>query len=267
MKYIATISGGKDSVTMCDLLLKNSYPVDYIVFTDTLAEFGLMYQYIEKIKDYLKSRYGKDIIVTTPNTTFEAWCFGVINDEDAIYNGAIRGIPMVWSEPCYWRRESKVKMFDKFIEEMGIEKATVYIGYTIGEARKVKDTEKITYEYPLKSIFEMGERNCQEYLINQEMENPLYKYFNRTGCAFCPAQSEHSWYQVWKNFPDDWEYMKWVQNRLLTYQKKGMKVKNAYWFPKYKTCEQMERKFKLKEKQGTLFDLSDEPLKDCFCKI
>ena len=28
-KYIATISGGKDSTVMCDLLLKNNYQVDY----------------------------------------------------------------------------------------------------------------------------------------------------------------------------------------------------------------------------------------------
>ncbi len=27
MKYIATISGGKDSTVMCDLLLKNNYPI------------------------------------------------------------------------------------------------------------------------------------------------------------------------------------------------------------------------------------------------
>ena len=41
MKYIATISFGKDSTVMCDLLLKNGYPVDYIVFTDTLLEFPI----------------------------------------------------------------------------------------------------------------------------------------------------------------------------------------------------------------------------------
>ena len=29
----------------------------------------------------------------------------------------------------------------------------------------------------------------------------------------------------------------------------------------------MEKKFKTIDNQGSLFDFSDEPLKDCFCKI
>lgn len=41
MKYIATLSGGKDSTAMIDLLLRNNYPLDYIVFKDTLHEFHL----------------------------------------------------------------------------------------------------------------------------------------------------------------------------------------------------------------------------------
>lgn len=45
MKYIATLSGGKDSTAMVDMLLRYSHPLDYIVFKDTLHEFELMYRY------------------------------------------------------------------------------------------------------------------------------------------------------------------------------------------------------------------------------
>ena len=219
IKYIATISGGKDSVTMCDLLLKNAHPVDYIVFTDTLMEFGMMNEYIERLKIYFKDRYNKEIIVTKPETTFEAWCFGVISDKTSKCDGFIRGIPMVWAEPCYWRRESKVKPFDKNImKALNIDEAIVYIGYTLGENRAVKNEENITYKYPLKDIFKMRERDCQEYLINQEMENPLYRYFLRTGCGVCSGQSDRAWFQVWKHFPDTWQYMKWIEQRLLSYK-------------------------------------------------
>lgn len=61
MKYIATISFGKDSTVMCDLLLKNGYPVDYIVFKDTLMEFPFMYEYKEKVCAYFRERYGKEV--------------------------------------------------------------------------------------------------------------------------------------------------------------------------------------------------------------
>jgi len=265
--FISTASGGKDSVTMADLLCKNGYPVDYIVFYDTFAELPLMYEYIEKIKDYFMQRYGKEIIVTNPLSTFEEWCFGVIKDESAEYYGYIRGIPMVWAEPCYWRRESKMKPFENFINDtIGNKPYKAYIGYTTDESHRAN--RDLDYAlYPLIDDFKMSERNCQEYLINQEMENPLYRFFTRTGCGWCPAQSERAWYQVWKNFPETWKFMRQIQNRLLEYVKMGHKVKNCYWFPEYKTVEKMEQKFKKQQIQGNLFDFSDEPLKDCFCKL
>ncbi|WP_067177046.1 phosphoadenosine phosphosulfate reductase family protein [Sulfurospirillum sp. UCH001] len=267
MKYIATISGGKDSVTMCDLLLKNGYPVDYIIFQDTLMEFDLMYHYIEKLKSYFKNRYKKEIIVTKPRTTFEHWCYGVINDKTSKFDGCIRGIPMVWSEPCYWRREAKVKPSEELIESLigcyGERK--IYIGYTLDERTRIQKDEKLLY--PLITEFKMTERDCKHYLINEEMENPLYKFFNRTGCGMCPGQSEKAWYQVWKNFKDMWTYMVLVENRLDQLEKSGIGIKNKYWFTKFRTCADMEKLFKKMEKQGSLFELSDEPLKDCFCKI
>ena len=61
MIYAATISFGKDSTVMCDLLLKNGYPVDYIVFTDTMLEFPMMYEYKQKVCRYFKERYGKEV--------------------------------------------------------------------------------------------------------------------------------------------------------------------------------------------------------------
>lgn len=263
--YIATISGGKDSVTMCDLLLKNNYPVDYIVFYDTFFEFPIMYEYLEKLKNYFKDRYKKEIIVTKPKTTFEEWCFGVIDDKNALYNGAIRGIPMVWSEPCYWRREAKVKPYEEFIKINNLQNVKVYVGFTLDEvARKNKDKNMI---YPLIDTFNMREMDCIKYLQEQEMENPLYRFFTRTGCGFCPAQSKKAWYEVYKNFKETWEYMKSIEQRLIQYQSLGFKVKNCYWFPDFKTIGQVEIDFRLKERQGKLFDFSDEPLKDCFCKV
>jgi len=266
MKYISTISFGKDSTVMNDLLLKNDYPVDYIIFNDTLLELPMMYDYKQKVVSYFKERYKIDVITTKPNTTFEEWCFGTIKDENAILNGYIRGIPTVWAEPCFWRRESKLKPFEKLVKELiGDEKYTTYIGFTTDELSR--KSQKDSLVYPLIDFFKMSERDCQEYLITQEMQNPLYNFFTRTGCGVCPAQSDKAWYEVWKNFQATWEFMKWIEKRLNQYECLGMKVKNKHWFTGYRTCEDMEKLFIKVEKQGSLFDFSDEPLKDCFCKI
>lgn len=253
--YIATISGGKDSVTMCDLLLKNGYPVDYILFADTLQEFEEMYIYIEKVKKYFLDRYKKEITILKPESIFEDWCYGVLKRGEG--EGKQRGLPLLVN-PCYWRRESKVKPQDKFKQKFN--KIVCYIGYTKEENRSIQDTEKETFIYPLKNIFKMTEEDCKAYLISQEMENPLYKHFSRTGCAFCPYQSEKSWFNIWKHYPKVWNYMKTIESKLDN-------SLNNYWFTDYKTTYDMEKKFKQADKQGSLFDFSDEPLKDCFCKI
>jgi hypothetical protein len=237
--------------------LKNGYPVDYIVFNDTLLEFSMMDGYKKKVIKYFKERYNKEIIVTKPITTFEDWCFGIMERGDL--KGYIRGIPMVWLEPCYWRREAKIKPTEKLLKHIGTFKT--YIGFTLDEAdRRTKDKNTI---YPLIDDFKMTERNCQEYLINQEMQNPLYNYFSRSGCGICSGQSQNAWYQVYTNFKEIWEYMKDIEFRL----SKIEKVKNRTFFPGFRSCIDMEKLFKQKDKQGSLFDFSDEPLKDCFCKI
>jgi len=261
MKYIATLSFGKDSTVMVDMLLKNNYPIDYIVFNDTMLEFPMMYEYKEKVVKYFKDRYNKEVIITTPDTTFEKWCFGTMKSGDL--KDYIRGIPMTWSEPCYWRRESKVKPSDKLFKNIGEHK--VYIGFTLDESNRIMIDNK--FIYPLIDEFKMTERNCQEYLINQEMQNPLYNYFSRTGCAVCPAQSEKAWFQVWKYFPDTWEYMKEIEERLEELEDDGWEIKNKHWFTNYRTCGDMAVKFIEADNQDSLFDFSDEPLKDCFCKI
>jgi 3'-phosphoadenosine 5'-phosphosulfate sulfotransferase (PAPS reductase)/FAD synthetase len=264
MKYIATISYGKDSVAMVDLLLRNNYQVDYIIYNETFAEFSLMYEYKKKIDEYFKSRYNKEVITLKPLTTFEEWCFGVIRDKKSKFYGAIRGVPSI-AEPCYWRREAKVKPAEKWIKKNIKGKYKIYLGYTLDEIdRKQKDKNLL---YPLIDDFKMKEIDCKKYLIEREMENPLYRYFNRTGCAFCPFQNERSFYQVYKYFKETWDYMKDIEKKLFWYKENGMKVKNCYWFAGNKICEDMEKEFRKADLQQNLFDFSDEPIRDCFCKI
>lgn len=261
--YIATISGGKDSVTMCDLLLKNSYPVDYIVFSDTLMEYPDMYIYLEKIKKYFSERYKRDIVITKPKSTFEDWCFGKIKGESLKLNGHIRGIPLKSSGICYWRRESKIYPFERWAKENKINNYKIYVGFTTDEGARInRETNKI---YPLYDDFKMSERDCKQYLIEQEMENPLYKHFNRTGCFMCPFQSERSWKSVYDNYPKEWKYIKKIEEKLQELEDKGEKILNKRWFVQNKSAIDMENKFK--NESSSLFDFSDEPIRDCFCKI
>lgn len=264
MVHIATLSGGKDSTTMVDMLLRHGRPLDHIVFKDTLHEFELMYRYVERLSEYFKTRYGKEVIMLKPEASFENSVFGKISKGEN--EGLIRGLPAPQAMGfCTWRREAKTRPFERWLKEQGITEYKIYIGFTTSEIhRKMAGDE---FLYPLIDDFSMSETDCAAYLREREMENPLYRYFTRTGCSFCPAQSDRSFFQVWKHFPKDWEYMKQIEAKLFQLEKQGERVQNKYWFSRQRTCADMEKEFIKADKQSGLFDFSDEPLKDCFCKI
>ncbi len=192
MKYIATISGGKDSVTMCDLLLKNGYPVDYILFNDTTNEYDLMYDYIEKLKNYFSIRFGKEIITTIPIRNFKDSVLRKVKRSKTPHrNGQYVGLPVASGKAmCHLRKTLKINPTDKWIRKNIKEPYQVYIGYTIDEAnRAVKSDINI---YPLIEYFNMGEKDCKQYLVDNEMENILYRFLNRTGCKWCRYKDERS---------------------------------------------------------------------------
>jgi 3'-phosphoadenosine 5'-phosphosulfate sulfotransferase (PAPS reductase)/FAD synthetase len=263
--YIATISGGKDSVAMCDLLLKNSYPVDYIIFNDTLAEFKEMYEYIDKLDAYFTKRYNKKITRLKPKKTPEEVFFRKIKRKSSEWYGWTKGIVSPAMGFCEWRTEAKILPLERWLKDKEIKNYKIYIGFTTDERNRANKNDP-TKIYPLIDYFNMRERDCQQYLIEQEMENPLYRHFTRTGCCWCPAQSKKGKFKIWKHYPEVWEYMKKIENRLKEMKKEGHKVVYDNWHTGV-YLDELEKEFEKKDRQGELFDFSDEPLKDCFCKI
>ena len=255
--YIATISFGKDSTVMCDLLLKNGYPVDYIVFNDTLDEFDLMYEYKIKVEKYFKDRYEKEVVTLLPNRNFNDSVMRTVkNSKNEERNGQSVGLPVANGEAmCHLRKTLKENPFDSWLRKtIKKQKYKKYIGFTNEESGRAKKSD--INLYPLIDYFNMSELDCKQYLINQEMENPLYKYFNRTGCAKCPYKSQQDWWNIYHNFKSVW-------NDALQIEDKLKEQKEYKFFHGNKPLKEWEAHFK----QGSLFDFSDEPLKDCFCKI
>ena len=89
------------------------------------------------------------------------------------------------------------------------------------------------------------------------MENPLYEFFERTGCAMCPFMSDRAYYVLYKKFPEEWQYMKKLEQKLLAMTN----VMNPKWDDKY-TMEDREIIFRSKDYKYTV-----EAPKSCECKM
>ncbi len=113
------------------------------------------------------------------------------------------------------------------------------------------------YDWKLKEI------DVQRYLEENEMENPLYKHFNRTGCACCPKQGLEDKYMLYKHYPKVWKYMKDTERKLNEDSNK------TGTYPRWHDIhfiDDLEKRFKKRDSQAT-FDFGDDPVRDCFCKI
>lgn len=258
MKHIAMLSGGRDSTDMVVEMLSRGMPLDYIIFTDTKEEFSEMYEYLDEVDAWLMGNFGMKItrLEHKRGETFEDWCFGKVKSGPR--KGMIRGVPMV-TQPCYWKRESKVRPFEKFLKDNAITEYTQYIGYTYSERKRanVKDQNQ---RFPLIE-FKMCEADVDESLGSIGLVNPLYENFERTGCYFCPYQKIRGFYLLWKLHKENWDYMVDVEQRLFSYEDRGQPVVNSQWNIRY-TMMEMERAF---ESGEILFDV--EAPKACECAV
>ncbi|WP_104748597.1 phosphoadenosine phosphosulfate reductase family protein [Helicobacter cetorum] len=253
---IALWSGGKDSTAMIDLLLRDKAKLDYIVFNDTLNEFKAMYDYIDKVSQYWKERYNANIVITKPHGDFISNQI-LKETSKGIFLGRTKGVLSSGHVFCRWRRESKVYPLERFVKTLKANRVVYLVGITTDEAHRAKFMNK-EFEYPLLNKYKMSELDCKKYLQDREMENPLYKHFERTGCFFCPYQSLRDFYRIWKYYPKEWAKMKEYESLC-----KDNAI-NKSWFLKNRSMEYMENKFK---KEQELEFVDDEPLKDCFCKV
>lgn len=69
VKYIASVSFGKDSLAMLLRLLEENYPLDAVVFYDTGMEFQCIYKIRDKVKIILE-QHGIGFVELKPQELF-----------------------------------------------------------------------------------------------------------------------------------------------------------------------------------------------------
>jgi len=224
MKHVVSFSGGKDSTAMLLMMLEKGMQVDQIIFADTTLEFPEMYEYIDKIENYI----GREIIRTKPKKSFDEWCYGEITRGKR--KGELRGLPLVLFG-CYWMRESKVNAVKSYT--IG---NYVYFGIASDEYKRAKPKPDITAIYLLVE-WGITEIECLDYLRERDLINPLYKHVKRTGCWLCPKQGKRSLKHLFTYYPELW-------GKLKEYEK------DLNFHPDYKLID-LEKRFKEENKQLT----------------
>lgn len=175
MKYVASVSFGKDSTAMLLTIIERGLPLDCVVFYDTGMEFDIIYLYRDFWKNYLKE-IGIEYVELKPSIPF---IDKMINYPHKTRKGNIKNGYGWCGGMCRWGTTEKLRSIDKYCKG-----AHQYVGIAYDEperyARLSKNKSAPLYDY------KMTEKDCLDMCYRFGFTySKLYDYLDRVSCWCC----------------------------------------------------------------------------------
>lgn len=243
MKYIASCSGGKDSVATVILAHENKEPLDLIVFSEVMFDenvSGELPEHIDFVKDKLFpmfERWGyKTKILRSDKTYMDCFYHVVKRSSKKNRIGKYKGFVM--SGRCDVQRDCKLRPIKNFYKNYPYEYRQ-YIGIAVDEEKRLKRLKEnqisLLEKYGLTE--EMAKKKCEQY----GLLSPIYSFSTRGGCWFCPNMKEKELKRLRDNHPDLWK-------KLLTLEEEENTIGFVFDMFTGKSIHWYENKFKGMEK-------------------
>lgn len=203
-KYIASLSGGKDSTAMVLRLLEENRPLDEIIFCDTGMEFPQMYEHLDRLEQYI----GRPITRLKAPASFEYY---FSEDTPPRKNPALLGkCGRSWPGPLnrWCTGMLKTRIVDAYLKEQyGQDTLIQYIGIAADEPERVKE-----HRYPLVE-WGMTEADCLQYCRARGFDwSGLYDIFKRVSCWCCPLQPLEELRKLRTHFPTLWAKLQYMDD-------------------------------------------------------
>lgn len=190
--YWASVSGGKDSLFMLNLILHNrdKYPLDGVVH----FELEIDYPFIKNVIDYMESeckKYGITFVRIKPRTTWKE-----------LYNKY--GFPTRFARWCNssYKLDAK-RQCEEFLKSQGCYLVS-YIGYCADEVKRFENRAGNKEIYPLVD-FNINEATILEWAKTVPIFNNYYLFNRRCGCMYCPMISMTDMAYMLKFYPEHYE--------------------------------------------------------------
>ena len=194
--YWASVSGGKDSLYMLNLILHNldRYPLNGVVH----FELEIDYPFIHNVIDYMESeckRFGIQFARINPR---KSWA--ELYDKYGFPTRTAR-----WCNSVY-KLDAK-RQLSEWLNSLGYY-VVHYIGYCADEERRFNKrlSAKKLERYPLVENG-INEDVIWEWAKAQPIFNHFYETNKRCGCMYCPMSSYLNYAYLYKYYPDHFQYM------------------------------------------------------------
>lgn len=190
MKYIASVSFGKDSLAMLLILVEKKYKLDEVIFYDTGMEFKAIYDTRDRVKELLKEKN----IKYTELKPKEPFLYKMIEKEVHKRDGSIQYGYGLCGGRCRWGTTEKNITITKYLKEQYGQDYREYIGIASDETKRI---EKERNEHKLLPLVDwnMTEKDCLEYCYDkgfywEENGIKLYDILDRVSCWCCANKNK-----------------------------------------------------------------------------
>lgn len=221
MKYIASVSFGKDSLAMLLLLIEKKYPLDGVVYYDTGMEFESIYNIKDTVKEILEN-IGIPFYELHPDKPFEYWAFEHKTKSCKIGYGWCGG-------KCRWATSQKIRAIDGFSKKIN-DDIIWYVGIAYDEKERYErlPKNKISPLYEWK----MTEKDCLSYCYSngyrwkEDNGIELYSILDRVSCWCCSNKNKKELRNMYLYLPKYWDKLKQFQSKtkipMKKYRKNGI---------------------------------------------
>lgn len=206
VKYIASVSFGKDSTAMVLELIRRKYPLDYVVFYDTGMEFDAIYDVKEQVRRVIESA-GIEFVTLKPKNPF---MYDMLEREIHKRNGAVQHGFKWCGGACRWHTSSKIAAIKEFKKTLN-DQVTDYVGITVDEPHRFEKSMQEGKVLPLVK-WGMTEKDCLEYCYDKgffwEQDGVrLYDILDRVSCWCCSNKNMKELRNIRKHLPRYWSML------------------------------------------------------------
>ena len=223
MQYVASLSYGKDSIAMLEVIKQNNLPLDRIVHVEIMAthiihaDLPPMLEFKAKADKIIKQRYGIEVEHLHNDKCFTDYLFKQAK------TGGYYTYPSRIANWCNDRL--KMRLLNQF---KNCKKYKQYIGIACDEPERLerlKGTNKIA---PLAE-YGWTEKMAYDFCEDNDLLSPIYTDENiRGGCWFCYNMSIADMRNLRENYPEYWQM-------LLEWDKKSFELSSNSDYGKVKS--------------------------------
>lgn len=194
-EYIASCSGGQDSVATLITAKEHDEPIDEVVYCEVMFDKDVSGEHPEhtefvycKLKPFVENELGVPFrILRSEKTYVDVFTHIITRGENTG-----RQYGFAYPRMCAINRDLKIPPIKQYWKSKEGVDVTQYVGITYDEQERLMRMYG-TNRVSLLNKYKISRVDAARLCIKYGMHSPCYQFSNRNGCWFCPNCKDSEW--------------------------------------------------------------------------